>query len=88
MEWVALIQMIIEMIMKCREDRDRDEIEKRLRNPGIREAWALRKALKSKTSLRGKALAAEVEAGMAYLADMEHAEIGAFLDTIPGMERP
>jgi len=88
MEWIMLIEMIIKMIQECREDRDRDDIEKRLRNPGILEAWALRKALKENTELRGRALAEEVRASMDYLADMDNAEIGAFLDTIPGMERP
>ncbi len=80
MEWAILIEMLFEMIRESIENRGRDVAVKRLNNPGIAEAWRLRRLIRSKTELRGRELHAEVQAGMAYLADMDADEVTGLVD--------
>ena len=47
MEWIAIVTAIIEMIQKCREDRDRDEIERDALNRPLGRVM-IRRALRNK----------------------------------------
>ncbi len=78
-DWAVIIEMILEMIQACMEDRQRTEA--RLNNPGVGEAWMLRKVLR-KEGLRGKRLRKEIRNGMDYLANMTPDEIKADLDEL------
>jgi len=80
MEWVLLIEKIIELIQKCRENRSRAEIEGGLKRPGIMERWALRAILREETGLRGRALRAKVNEGIEELKSLDSDDIQELMD--------
>ncbi len=79
MEWVLLIEKIIELIQKCRENRSRAEIEGGLKRPGIMERWALRAILREK-GLRGRELRAKVAEGIEELKSLDSDDIKELMD--------
>jgi len=79
MEWALIIEMIMEMIMECRENRDRDAVEAGLRDPGLRETVAMRRALRQR-GFRGRDLREAMDEGIATLREMPPAEITALMD--------
>ena len=59
MPWAIILPMLFEFLKKCREDRDREEIEAGMRNPGPREYIGIRRVSRQAISqefpeLRGK----------------------------------
>lgn len=46
MDWVAIITMIIESIMQCREQRSRESVKRDVSSPGLRQWLALRVSLR------------------------------------------
>ena len=81
MEWALIIEMIIEAIMECRENRDRADVEAGLRNPGLRETIAMRRALRSE-GFHGRDLREAMNEGVATLREMPPAEITALMDAV------
>lgn len=84
MDWMVIITMILEMIEKCFETDDRTTIERRLRNPGLRETWALRRTIRDQTELRGRELHAAVREGITTLKAMDDTEIAELLNEVAG----
>lgn len=80
MEWILLIEKIIELIQKCRENRSRAEIEGGLKRPGRVERWALRRVLKQETNLRGRALRDKVDEGIDELRSLDADDIEFLMD--------
>ena len=78
MDWAILIDMLIDMIKQCIENRNADDVRRRLRNPGFREALALRRILR-KQGLSGKALHQQMRFHMADLKDARDDEIDALV---------
>ena len=79
MEWVAIITMVIEAIMQCMEDRSRPDIERGLRNPGLRETMVLRRIIRQEKGLTGRKLHDAVSEALAYAKAMPSEEITAML---------
>jgi len=75
MEWVAIIAAIIEMIQKCKEERDEDEITAAALNRPLGR-WMIRAHLKSK-GIRGKKLAQAMRDVRAH--EMSDRDIEAFV---------
>jgi hypothetical protein len=80
MEWILLIEKIIELIQKCRENRSRSEIEGGLKRPGRLERWALRRVLKQETNLRGRVLRDKVDEGIDELRSLDADDIEFLMD--------
>ncbi len=80
MGWESLIFQLFAALIECIQDRRRESVEAGLRDPGLREAIALRRVLKKEEGLRGRALHVKVREGMDYLRDMDGEEISALVD--------
>lgn len=80
MEWVLLIEKILELIQKCRENRSRSEIEAGLRRPGRLERWALRAILRKEKGFRGTELRAKVAEGIEELKLLDGEDIQWLMD--------
>ncbi len=92
MEYVIIMEMIFAFLEKCQENRDREEIEAGLNNPGIVEAvvihHVMKKYLREHEGLRGKKLRKRVKAetrnGMKRLKAMPPVAIAAMMDDACG----
>lgn len=80
MEWVLLIEKILELIQRCRENRSRAEIEAGLKRPGRLERWALRRVLRKETSFRGRALRDKIDEGIQELRSLDADDIEYLMD--------
>ena len=56
MNWVALIQLVIEIIAEKRDNRSAQDIHGSLRNPGRHEWRVCRRTIRNKLGLRGREL--------------------------------
>jgi len=79
MDWSILIAAVIEAIVECLKERNRDRIEFGLNNPGFREAFALRRVLRDQ-GMRGRELRLTVDDGMTYLAGMTVEDVACLMD--------
>ncbi len=80
---ILFMPIFIKWIEKCQEDRNRNDIEAGLNNPGLRERFGIWLVFRRNTELRRKALRLEVEDAMAGLRDMEPEDIQAFMAAVP-----
>jgi hypothetical protein len=67
MDWMLVITMVIEAIMKCMENRSREEILEGLCDPGALETIMLRRILIRDFGLRGKKLRKACKEGITAL---------------------
>ena len=79
MDWAALIFELIQELIKCMEERRREDVEEGLINPGFRERRVLCRILRDQ-GFHGRDLRHEVDEGMAYLADQDAEDISLLLD--------
>ena len=83
MEIFALIlPIILEFLVECRETRSRADIEAGLRDPGLREVIACRRAIRAETKLRRRPLREAVSDCMRRLKDLPSAAITAAMDEV------
>lgn len=80
MDWAIIIDMIIQMISECMENRSRKKVRKRLRRPRGRETWAFRCLLSGEFGLTGRELTRRVREGMDELKALTDRELDAVLD--------
>jgi Cys-tRNA synthase (O-phospho-L-seryl-tRNA:Cys-tRNA synthase) len=76
MEWIAIVTMIVEMIQKCREDRDNESITAIALNRPVGR-WLIRREMKSR-GLRGKKLRAAMQKVSDY--KMSDSDVEAFVE--------
>ena len=79
MDWAALIFELFQALIKCLEERRREDVEDGLNNPGFRERRVLCRILR-KQGFTGRELRMEVDEGMAYLQDQDAEDISLLLD--------
>lgn len=80
MNWAILLPILLEFFMKCREDRSTDEIEAALKNPGRREWFALRRAVRKSDKLRGRALRQKTKEAYAELQNASAQDVEEFVE--------
>ena len=81
MNWAILLPLLLEMFMKCREDREKDEIEAAFKDPGRREWFGLRRAMrKSDPRLRGRALRMKTREAFAELQNASAQDVEEFVE--------
>jgi len=78
-EWIVIIEMVIEFLRECMENRNRAAIKAGLLDPGPAEILAMRKILR-KQGLRGRALRDKTMEGFGQLAVLGSAGIDELLD--------
>ena len=76
MEWIAIVTMIVEMIQKCREERDNDSITAIALNRPVGR-WLIRREMKSR-GVRGKKLRAAMHKVSEY--EMSDSDVEAFVE--------
>ena len=76
MEWIAIVSMIVEMIQKCREERDNESITAIALNRPVGR-WLIRREMKSR-GLRGKKLRSAMRKVSEY--EMSDSDVEAFVE--------
>ena len=74
MQYLVIIELIIELIAKCLENRDRDNIIAGLAKPRLLEVMALRRVLK-KEGFKGRDLKVRSKECLDFLCNMAVFEI-------------
>ena len=74
MQYILIIELVIELIAKCLENRDRDRIISGMENPRFLEAITMRRVLR-KYGFKGKELKDQSRECMNYLSSMNRGEI-------------
>ena len=75
MNWASLIVVLIDAIRECIQNRDRDDVKRGLRDPGAREAWAIRRVLRKETHARGIGLITATRDALRCLHEMGPEEV-------------
>lgn len=79
MDWALFITALFDAWMKCREDRERDELEARLQSPRFCEYRAVRRAVRS-LGLPWKEREAATEEAWEDLRTMPRPELAELVD--------
>jgi len=79
-EWIAIVEMILNMIADCLEERRREDVEAGLLLPGFREYRAIVRGLRDEQDLHGRALRKEADECMATLREADAEDICCLLD--------
>ncbi|KKN88322.1 hypothetical protein LCGC14_0248840 [marine sediment metagenome] len=80
---ILFMPYFIEWLMKCQEDRNRDDIEAGLNNPGIREWFAIRAVIKRRKNLKGRDLRMTVRDSFAALKELEPEDVQELMAAVP-----
>ena len=75
MEYFLIIELVIELIAKCLENRDRSSIVNGIMNPGLLEVISLIKVLR-KRGFKGRKLREKARECLDYLSSMDSSDIG------------
>lgn len=78
-DWVAMVQMIIEAIANCRQTRSRADVERDVKNPGPFAVWALRRKLLAKGLSRDEAKAV-IDRALVDIKSADDQTIQEFID--------
>lgn len=79
MEWVLIIEMLLELLKELQKNKDDETLLARLRKPGAHEALKMRTVLRKK-GLRRKELRVAVREGIAALEVLDEEEVVALLE--------
>ena len=79
MYYSEFIMALFEALVKCLEERRREDVEMALQNPGFRERRVACRLLRDQ-GFHGSDLRREVDEAMAYLADQDAEDISCLID--------
>lgn len=80
MEWLAIVDAIIQMISECMDNRSRANIEAGLKRPRLRERWACKHVLREELGLVGVPLIKATNNAMRGLKNMDDEDRTMALD--------
>jgi hypothetical protein len=74
-----MIPILIDLLEQCMDDRTTDEIKAGLRDPGVIEILAIRRAIRQEEGLRRKKLRRRIQEVVEGLASMTDGELSAVI---------